>query len=488
MKLFKPSLRNRFFFSLIILVFGASILIAGVTIYKYKDEARHYQNDKLKRKVASIEASINYQIENTTYPVSTSYIPLIFKYKIYEISHIHNTQIKLYDLNGNLLKTSRATFLRHPDSSHLSKSILSHIKTAVNNHYYYTHTDKDGHKYQSSYSYITDRHFKPLAILSLPHIESGEFMKKELHSFLLILGQVYLLLIVAAVILSYFFSRYITKSLNTVGKKIVSTRLDQKNQKILLQSVPREITGVIEAYNAMVDELEESAAKLASSEREQAWREMAKQVAHEIKNPLTPMRLTIQSFERNFKLGAPENPEKINAFSRTMIQQIDTMSAIASAFSDFAKMPKPRNERLNVPEVVKMAIDIFNDNNINFASRQKEIHIVFDRTQLTRIITNLIKNATQACQQQENPAINVTVSTTNKNAVISVQDNGEGIPDSHKNRIFEPKFTTKSSGMGLGLGIIKKIIENYNGSISFHSTVGKGTTFTVEIPLNNTTL
>lgn len=484
MKLFRRSLQNRFFFSLLILVFGASILIAGVTFYQYKDEAKKYQKDKLERKVASIEASFDYQIENTTYPVDTKHVPLIFKDKLYEISHIHDMLIHIYDLDGKLLKSSEASFHREADSSNIASNVLEKIKNAPDNHYTVSRKDEDGQKYRSSYSYITDEHFKPIAILNLPRIETDGFIERELHDFLLILGQVYLLLVIAGIIISYFLSKYITKSLNTVSEKIYATRVDQINQKMPLRNVPKEITGLIKAYNSMVDELEESAVKLATSEREQAWREMAKQVAHEVKNPLTPMRLSIQNFERRFDARAPENQEKLEEFSQTLIDQIDTMSAIASAFSDFAGMPKPKNEILNFPEIVERSLEIFNEDYIEFEAGPKEILVKFDRTQLIRIVTNLVRNAIQATKSVEHPQIQVWVGQRENRVQISVKDNGEGISEANKNRIFEPKFTTKSSGMGLGLGIIKKIIETYNGDITVESTENKATTFTIEIPKN----
>ncbi len=484
MKLFKRSLRNRFFFSLIILVFGASIIIVAVTVYQYRDEAKKYQRDKLKRKVNSIEASINYQIENTTYIVDTDHIPLIFKDKIYEISHIHHTQINFYDLEGQLLKSSKATFFRDRDKADLPKGIVKQLKQAVGDHIVIRHhVDEDGQKYRSAYTYITDSYFKPLAIVGIPHLKNEGFIEKELREFLAILGQVYLLVIVVAIILSYFFSRYITRSLNTVSEKIYATRVDKKNQKIKVKKIPFEIEGLIKAYNAMVDELEESAAKLAISEREQAWRDMAKQVAHEVKNPLTPMRLSIQNFERKFDAADPDNQKKIREFSQSLIQQIDTMSAIASAFSDFAKLPKQHNEWLNVSEVVKRALDIFNEDYIDFYAEREEIQVRFDRTQLIRIITNLVKNAIQASDEVQDPEIKVRVQQEAENVYITIADNGEGIPEAYKNRIFEPKFTTKSSGMGLGLGIIRNIIEAYNGEIYFESEEGRGTVFTVKFPI-----
>jgi nitrogen fixation/metabolism regulation signal transduction histidine kinase len=286
--------------------------------------------------------------------------------------------------------------------------------------------------------------------------------------------------------LAYFLSTYITKSLKTISDKLGETSLNQKNEKIGVEASSKEINLLIKSYNAMVDELEISAVKLAQSEREEAWREMAKQVAHEIKNPLTPMRLTVQSFQRKFEPNDPEIQQKMKDYSETLIQQIDTMSAVASAFSNFASMPAQQNELLNVVEVVELALDIFNEDNLVFEKESEEIIAKIDRTQLIRIITNLVKNAIQAIPDQQNSkSIVVRVEQNQKNILITVKDNGIGIKEKDQNRIFEPKFTTKNSGMGLGLSIIKNIIENYKGSITFESQYGQGTTFTVSLPILN---
>jgi nitrogen fixation/metabolism regulation signal transduction histidine kinase len=232
----------------------------------------------------------------------------------------------------------------------------------------------------------------------------------------------------------------------------------------------------------MIDELEESAVKLATSEREQAWREMAKQVAHEIKNPLTPMRLSVQNFQRKFDPDDPQMTQKVTEFSNTLINQIDTMSSIASAFSNFAKMPAQQNETLNVPKIVKLALDIFNEEYILFSAEKEEILAKFDRTQLIRVVTNLVKNAIQAVGNVENPAILVAVTEEDGRACLTVSDNGSGISEENKAKIFEPKFTTKSSGMGLGLAMVKNIVESCDGSISFSSKLDKGTIFKVKFP------
>jgi nitrogen fixation/metabolism regulation signal transduction histidine kinase len=286
--------------------------------------------------------------------------------------------------------------------------------------------------------------------------------------------------------LAFYLSRYITRSLATIAHHLSETSLTEKNKKIDLVSNSSEIDRLIESYNKMIDELEESANKLAQSEREGAWREMAKQVAHEIKNPLTPMRLTVQSFEMRFNPEDPNIKQKVTDLSKTLIQQIDTMSAVATAFSNFASMPAQQNETLNVIDVINLTLEIFNENYIEYYPSTKEIITKIDRTQLIRIVTNLVKNAIQAIpEEQENKKIIVSITKETNHAIIKVQDNGKGIAEEDFERVFEPKFTTKTSGMGLGLAIIKNIIENYNGSITFESKLNKGTTFKVILPIVN---
>jgi len=233
----------------------------------------------------------------------------------------------------------------------------------------------------------------------------------------------------------------------------------------------------------MIDELEESAVQLATSEREQAWREMAKQVAHEIKNPLTPMRLSVQSFQRKFDPEDENIHQKVDEYSKTLIQQIDTMSSIASAFSNFAKMPAQKNETLNVSKIVKLGLDIFSEDYIQFSSENDEILANFDRTQLIRVVTNLVKNGIQAIpHDREDPKIEVKVSSQDDMVKITIEDNGIGVSKDNKSKIFEPKFTTKTSGMGLGLAMVKNIVETYKGNITFTSQPGIGTIFTVTFP------
>lgn len=475
------SLRARIFIYMILLVIVASILIAAVTVYQYHEQSRDYHEQRLERKESQLLSRINYVLKQTTYPVSTDNINLIFKEKIYEISNIQNIEFNLYDLQGTLLKSSKPSFENDTINRCISSNILNNLFQSVDKRYV-EKNEQLGADYKSSYIVFTDFKSKPLGILNVPYFEDDSFNNAELAEFLKRLGYAYLVMLLVAVAFAYFVSKLITRSLKTISDKMNETRLEKRNKKIELKGASQEVSLLVESYNSMIDELEESAVQLATSEREQAWREMAKQVAHEIKNPLTPMRLSVQSFQRKFDPNDPNADQKVEEFSKTLIQQIDTLSSIASAFSNFAKMPAQKNEMLNVVEIINLALDIFSENDITFASIQKEIIAKFDRTQLIRVVTNLVKNAIQSIPKDIEPQIEVHVYEDNGNVVITVADNGLGITDENMAKVFEPKFTTKSSGMGLGLPMIKNIIQTYNGNITFSSNEDKGTTFKVTFP------
>lgn len=477
------SLRLRIFLSMIFLTLIASILIALVSVYQIRRESKLYHQDRLERKENAIIEHIDYVLRNTTYELETDKIPLIFKDRIGEISDVHSMEINFYDLKGELLISSKKGFKLDSLRPKINKATLRILQGTIEKRYV-DFIEIDKQQFRSSYSYIKDAKFKPLAILNLPYEEDTSFYDNEVKNFLLRFGQVYVLMFLIAIVLSYFLSSYITKSLKIVSDKIRATNFSNENQKIELQEGSKEINVLIDSYNNMVDQLEESKSMLAQSEREQAWREMAKQVAHEIKNPLTPMRLTVQSFQRRFDESDPNIKQKLDDFSTTLIQQIDTMSSVATAFSNFASMPAQQNETLNVVKIVQLALDIFNEDCIEFKANEDEIIAVFDRTQLIRVITNLVKNAIQAIpDEQENKKVEVLVYREGKEVKIVVKDNGKGINEENQSRIFEPKFTTKTSGMGLGLAIIKNIIENYNGTITFETETNKGTTFYVSFPI-----
>ncbi|MDD3459259.1 MAG: ATP-binding protein, partial [Weeksellaceae bacterium] len=243
-----------------------------------------------------------------------------------------------------------------------------------------------------------------------------------------------------------------------------------------------EFKPIMDSYNEMLEKLNHQSNLLALTEREDAWREMAKQVAHEIKNPLTPMRMLIQNYVRKYNPNDPNAVEKLNELSETLISQIDTMYAIAEAFSDFARLPMRNDEEIDVVETICTSLEVFPQESVQFSSPLKELKINFDRIYLIRIITNLVKNSIQAIPEDRKSEVSVSLQKIKDFIIIRVTDNGVGIPPHLGDKIFEPKFTTTTGGTGLGLAMVKKIVEDYNGEIRYISEENRGAEFIIRIP------
>lgn len=478
----KFSLRTRIFIAMIFIVVIASILIAAVTIYQFNEQAEEYHTRRLERKEEAIKSAITYELERDTInEFETVSLPIILSKKLNEISDIHNLNINIYNLKGELLASSVGN-AGEPAEENLSKNIIKHLVINPDHRLVLQKSSSEGAKFKSSYSYIIGTYGSAVGIIEVPYLQDNTFQDKELRQFLERLSIVYLLILFIAITMAYFLSKYITKSLENVSRRMRQTTVERTNEKIVLNDASQEIINLVDSYNSMIDQIEDSAVKLAQSERKHAWREMARQVAHEIKNPLTPMRLTVQSLDHGFDPNDPEIKEKVHEFCESMIQQIDIMSSIASAFSNFAQMPNTNKEKLNIVEEVKKSLDIFHESYISYHPEKNEIITKLDKIQLTRIVTNLVTNAIHALQNTKNPYIKVSISDRGREVLLQVEDNGMGIEKADASKIFEPKFTTKSSGMGLGLPMVKNIVEAYNGNITFVSTVNEKTVFSVSLP------
>jgi len=242
---------------------------------------------------------------------------------------------------------------------------------------------------------------------------------------------------------------------------------------------------LIAQYNNLINELKEKAEQLAKSERQSAWKKMARQIAHEIKNPLTPMRLSVQHFKKTINQEDIQFYQKINEFTSTMIRQIDTMSTVVSAFSNFASLTKEILEKFSLEEEVVKIVDLYKKDGVQFQSVVKKCFVILDKTHLTRILNNLIQNAIQSVPDEITKKIIIRIIDQDKFWGITIKDNGLGIKKDIQNKIFEPNFTTKNSGMGLGLAMVKNIINDFNGEISFITKLGEGSTFLVKIPKSN---
>ncbi|MGB3590470.1 MAG: ATP-binding protein [Nonlabens sp.] len=467
---------------MMLLTIISSILIAGVSIYQFSEQARDYHEKRLERKEQSVKESIAYVLRKTDFQVSSEMLPIIFREEIYEVSNLHGMPVYIYDLDGQLLKSSKAQFTSEQERAFISNTIVDQLRDSPYNRFVDKY-EQDGLSYRSSYTYLMDNQFKNIGILNVEYVENDDFMRRELEEFLKRLLLVYIVMFAVSILVAYFLSKYITRSIRKITDRMERLHIDRRNEKIdISKSGTEEINTLLNSYNSMVDKLEESAVLLAKSEREHAWREMAKQVAHEIKNPLTPMRLTVQSFQRRFDPEDSESQSKVAEFCSTLVEQIDVMSNIASAFSTYASMPAQKSEVTDVAMVTQLALDIFNEQNISFTTDTASITAIFDRTQLIRVVTNLVKNAIQATAGDDSSRISVNLQHDDDFIYIKVHDNGTGIHPDHLNKIFEPKFTTKTSGMGLGLAMVKQIVENFKGTISVTSQYGEHTEFMVQLP------
>ena len=475
------SLRTRLFLAMILLVFVACMLILGATYVQYQSEADDYNLFRLDRKEKQIQRQLDYLAQKYQLESASDSTWAHYQDDLQSITKIHKVEFSLFSLKGDSLFISFTPLKIVANGYRLDSVLVSQVVQKNGTRFLEASSDELG-KFQSSYSLLKGKNGAPYAILFLPYFEDVSFSENELNTFLQRLYQVYLIMLVVAIFFAYFISRYVTRSLETLRLLIGQTGFLTRNKKIHLENATREIEGLVNSYNNMIDDLEKSAELLAKTEREQAWQEMARQVAHEIKNPLTPMRLSVQSFQRRLDPNDPDLQNKINEFSSMLITQIDTMSQVANAFSDYATLPKAQLQKEDIVELTKRAVEVFEQENIEFSSSEESLLVQLDRTQWIRVLTNLIQNGIQSVGSENNPQIKVSIKAQPKWVLVRVQDNGEGIAEENKEKIFEPKFTTKTKGMGLGLGIVKNIISSHNGEISFVSKAGKGTTFEIKIP------
>jgi len=313
-------------------------------------------------------------------------------------------------------------------------------------------------------------------------------LQGEIQVFISALLNLYAFLLLVATSAAIWVANSITRPLAEIGQKLSNIKLG-KNERIVWQD-QNELGELIGAYNRMIEKLADSTERLKQSEREGAWREMARQVAHEIKNPLTPMKLSVQHLLRAYQTQPDQAQALVQRVSQTLIEQIDVLSDIASEFSNFAKMPELRCEQLDLNQLVTKVYGLFEpqqETPLRVACQLPEqtVFVFADRSQLTRILVNLIKNAIQSIPDDREGHVRIVLSTSESQALICISDNGTGIPDAVQEQVFSPYFTTKSSGTGLGLALCKSMVEAMNGRIWFETKVGEGTRFFVEVEIFN---
>lgn len=481
---YRQKLQLSFIGILLFSFISVGVVVAFFSIRQYINKHHENVREKVNSIYTELESKLSMERVLTTDwrdDTNSSLNELLIK-----LSNVFNTDINLYNKPGFLLATSRPeVFLRDLTSRRLNMDASINLENLTKSEY--IQSEKIGSlQYISAYVPFYNSENQLLAYLNLPYFRMQSVLAREISNMIVAIINFTLLLIVLTMSIAVIISGRLTSPLLMLSSGLASVELGKKSEHLSYNGND-EIGDMVKQYNRMVDEIEESAKKLANSEREYAWREMAKQVAHEIKNPLTPMKLNIQQLFKSWKDSTPGFEKKLEQFTKNQIEYIDNLSSIASAFSSFAKMPGANIIEVDLLEQIKTTLELFkNSDNITFRvdwPHEKKIMVLADKEHLNGIFSNLIKNGIQSVPGEREGLINIDFELKGDKVVISIRDNGTGIPDELKKNLFIPNFTTKSSGMGLGLSIVKRYVESANGKIWFESGIDKGSVFFIELPL-----
>jgi len=404
-----------------------------------------------------------------------------------DVADIQNVNVNVYDLGGNLLVSSQGNIY---DNGVLSNKMHPEAYYHLVKRLEIERVQKENISdlsYLSIYAPVRDEHNNVYAYLNIPYFLSQFDLNQEISNFLVAIINLNAFIFLIAGVIALFITNRITRSFSIIGEKMREVNLGQMNQEIEWNRND-EIGELVKEYNKMVTKLGESAAILAKSEREGAWREMARQVAHEIKNPLTPMKLSIQYLQKAILNNSPNVKEMTSNVANTLVEQIDHLSKIAFDFSQFANIGTTKIELFDLHEVLRSLKELYHMERqveINWETSSEKAMLLADKTQMNRLFTNLFQNAVEGCNGQAQCMIKVSETLEEGTITVSVKDNGQGIPPDIQSKIFTPNFTTKSSGTGLGLAMCKGIVEQAHGEIWFETTAGEGTVFHVKLPLTN---
>lgn len=481
---FELNFRNRLQLYIISLIIISFVIIGAITVSYIINLNTTKNKENLQEKTHSVLIELDHKLAGEgqlTHDMEEYLTNLLIKF-----SQVFFSDINLYDLNGRLLASSRPQIFQ---KQLISKrmNVDAYRTLTVDGKLLFIHTETIGDQdYFSAYVPFMNQENNVIAYLNLPYFARQTELQSDISAFLNAFLNVYVLMTALAIFIALLISRFTTRPLQLIRDKMANLSLGGTNEKISW-SRKDEIGTLISEYNRTIDELSKSAELLAKSERESAWREMAKQVAHEIKNPLTPMKLSVQYLQKAWDEKSPDWDERLKRFTQTIIEHIDTLSDIASEFSDFAKMPQKKEGKINLGITIRKSLDLFSDiENIQFSLIENTAspqYVFADKNQLIRVFNNLIKNSVQAIGKGENGSVEISIDRETENYIIRVTDNGPGIPVEMMDKIFTPSFTTKTSGMGLGLALVRSIIQEAGGEISFTSSPDTGTIFEIKLPV-----
>jgi two-component system nitrogen regulation sensor histidine kinase NtrY len=480
--LFSSTIKQRLQFWTITIILLSSIAIGCVMLFYLFDLDKRKNQNILRDKAHSVLVELEQKMNDPN--TLTTVQPTNLSDFLTKLSNVFFTDINLFDKNGDLMATSRPQLF---EVQLLSTKMNPQAYCALHDEQQIIETidEKIGdYTFQSAYVPLRDSNNQTLGYLNLPYFARETEFRADLSNFLVAFINIYVILTVLAILVALIVSNYITLPLQIIKDKISQINYFKKPEKIKYSGVD-ELADLINQYNQMVDDLAHSAEMLVSSERESAWRIMAQQVAHEIKNPLTPMKLSVQHLERAWFDKSPDFEKRLQRFTQTMITQIEALSTISGEFSDFAKMPASVLEMIDLNKSIREAVTLYSDSTnlgIKLKLSKTDYLIKADKQQISRILNNLFRNSIQSIPTSVKGLITITTYEDNKFIFLEFTDNGSGIKPDLQSKIFTPFFTTKSAGTGLGLAMVKNITESFGGTIRFKSQEGFGTTFILSFP------
>lgn len=408
--------------------------------------------------------------------------------KVAEVAAIAEADVNVYDRFGKLLVTSQPLIF---EAGLLSKLINPEAYAAISERQALrSMLEEQAGSLSFNAVYLPLRQNNNsgelLGFIGIPFFDSEKQLDLKLIELITTTMNIFTIMFIMFMVLTFFASRALTVPLRVLADKLKRTSLTGRNET-LTYAGSDEIGMLVNEYNRMLLTLEQNKVDLAMQEKEAAWREMARQVAHEIKNPLTPMKLSLQYLQKAIAEKKPNTEQLIDKISHTLITQINILNDIATSFSSFTSMPEPKNERMDIAAALQKASDLHNDPataEITTSIPKEEVIVMADENLLVRTFNNLLLNAIQAVPASRKPQIRVAMEVKpDQTLLISIQDNGSGIPEEIRTKVFIPNFSTKYTGSGIGLAVAKKGIENAGGRIWFETEEGRGTTFYISLPL-----
>ena len=488
--IFQMNIRTQVHSTIIFISIFSFVIIGFATISFFISRYNRNNSDKLSRTMKIMVNEMQKKIsDHNTFDDVVKIYDSVANYDLQklvnEVSDIHGVDVNVYDLNGDLYVSSEANvYTKGVLSKKMDPTAFYHLSRL--RQVQHAQKEKIGNlTYLSIYAPVRDEEGKVYEYINIPYFTSGPELNQEISNFLVTIINLNAFIFLVAGLIALFITNRITNSFSIISEKMKEVSLGSTNEEISW-SRDDEIGELVKEYNKMVAKLGESAAALAKSEREGAWREMARQVAHEIKNPLTPMKLSLQFLQKAIDNNQGNVKELTASVANTLVEQIDHLSKIAADFSQFANIGNINVELFDLHEVLGSVKELYSPNqqiDMDWKPVQGRLMIKADKTQMNRLFTNLMANAVEACHVKSVCRVELIEQRFDGVVRISVKDNGEGISKDIQPHIFVPNFTTKSSGTGLGLAMSKGIVEQAKGKIWFETEQGRGTTFHVELPL-----